>query len=95
MVRQVKAAQTAAVTCHDGEQCHTFETMRENIGNTMPTIRRQATIVSAMKAIIRYSTVMTGRRCERANSASKAMETSGRRKHVKATMAMSANVPNK
>ena len=32
MVRQVKAAQTAAVACHDGEQCHAFEAVRENIG---------------------------------------------------------------
>ena len=50
---------------------------------TIPTIRRQATMVSAMNAIIRYSMAVTGRCCERANSASNATETSGRRKTVK------------
>ena len=102
MVRQVKAAQTAAVACHDGEQCHAFEAVRENIGRHLRDGQQGDDQHDAQHAqaghngqCIRYSTMVTGRRCERANSVSKAMETSGRRKNVKAAVAMSANVPNK
>ena len=40
--------------------------------NTMPTIRSVATMVIAMRAIMRYSIKSTGKRCERAKLASNA-----------------------
>ena len=47
--------------------------------STMPTMRRQATMVRAMNIIRVYSKKATGNPCERANSRSKAMLTMGRR----------------
>ena len=47
-------------------------TVSSEITSTMPTMRRHATMVSAMNIISTYSNTCTGIPCERANSRSKA-----------------------
>ena len=55
------------------------------MASTIPTIRRQETMVSAINIISRYSKAATGMRWERANSRSNAIATIGRRKSAKKT----------
>ena len=54
-----------------------------DMASTIPTIRRQATILKAMNIIKRYSNRTTGMRWDFANSRSNAMATIGRRNKVK------------
>ena len=54
-----------------------------DIARTMPIMRRHATIVIAIKTIIRYSKKTTGIRCERANSLSKEIYTIGWKNIIK------------
>ena len=51
--------------------------------STIPTMRRQATTVRAISIMSKYSIRLTGNRCERANSRSKAMATMDRSERVK------------
>ena len=54
-----------------------------DITNTIPTMRRHDTMVSAMNIMRRYSNKATGMCCERANSLSKAMAMMGLRNKPK------------
>lgn len=65
-----------------------------DITNTIPTMRRHDTMVSAMNIMRRYSNKATGRCCERANSLSKAMAMIALRNKPKNTANITLSMPS-
>lgn len=64
------------------------------MASTMPTIFSVATMVMAMRVIIVYSMIVTGRCCERANVLSNATLWMGRNKHEKSSDTIRVSIPN-